>query len=67
MSLAERDVTLAERDATLAERDVTLTVERTLRMSAEAGIQVGAGGRSGQPMQQASAGQPAADCRRKTA
>ena len=80
INLAQRDATLAERDATVAERDAALSVERALRMSAEAAVQSGTAGRSGRPMQQASAGQPVLEpdyrhlqtprrssCRRKTA
>ena len=56
--LEQVPMNLAERNATMAERDVTLAAERALRLSAEAGVQERTGGRSGQPMQQATAGQP---------
>ena len=77
--LEQVPMNLAERNATMAERDVTLAAERALRLSAEAGVQERTGGRSGQPMQQASAAQPVPEqgyrhqtprrssCRRKTA
>ena len=56
--LEQMSMNLDERDATLAERDVTMTADRALRMAAEAGVREGSGGRSAQPIQQASTGQP---------
>lgn len=47
MDSAERDADWAERGATLAERDVALAAEKALRVSAEAEVHEGTGGRSG--------------------
>lgn len=54
MNLAEQDAKLT---TTLTKRNPSLSEQRVLKMSGEAAVQEGSGGRRGQIMQQASAGQ----------